>query len=63
MVFKADFAKAFDSIDWKYLLNMMEIMNFPKKWMDWMITCITTAFVNVLVNGSPSGEFNLERGI
>lgn len=61
--FKVDFAKAYDSVDRNYLLDMMERMNFPKKWVDWMESCISTASANVLVNGSPSGEFRMERGL
>lgn len=63
LIFKVDFAKAFDSVDWNYLLNMMKFMNFPEKWLMWMKTCITSASANVLVNGSPSGEFKFKRGI
>lgn len=63
ILFKVDFAKAYDSIDWNYLLKMLEILNFPSKWIAWIKECIVTASANVVVNGSPSGEFQLERGI
>lgn len=42
---------------------MLRKLNFPSKWIGWIKECITTASANVLVNGSPSGEFPLERGI
>lgn len=61
--FKADLAKAYDTISWSYLLSMLKLLNFPEKGIGWMKECISTASANVLVNGSPSGEFNLERGI
>lgn len=32
IIFKVDFAKACDSIDWGYLLEMLVRMNFPGKW-------------------------------
>lgn len=60
---KVDFAKAYDSIDCDYLIEMMGRMKFPKKWLRWISTCIKTASANVLVNGSPSGEFELGRDI
>lgn len=63
IIFKADFAKAFDSICWDYLLDVMKKMCFPIKWINWIRECISTAKANVLVNGSPSGEFDLERGL
>lgn len=31
LVFKADFAKAYDSVDWDFLLDMLRAMNFPAK--------------------------------
>ncbi|KAJ0585427.1 putative RNA-directed DNA polymerase [Helianthus annuus] len=32
MVFKVDFEKAYDSINWKFLFRVMELMEFPDKW-------------------------------
>lgn len=61
--FKVDFAKAYDSMDWDFLDDMLAQFNFPNKWMRWIKECVTSATANVLVNGSPSGEFKLERGI
>lgn len=63
LIFKTDFSKAFDSVSWSYLIDLMTKMNFPSIWLDWMYTCLSTATANVLVNGSPSGEFKLQRGV
>lgn len=58
---KVDFAKAYDSVEWEYLFEMLRAMNFPKVWIKWIQGCVTSASANVLVNGSPSGEFRMER--
>jgi len=38
-------------------------MNFPVAWRKWMLECISTPTLSVLVNGSPTEEFKLERGL
>lgn len=63
MVFKVDFAKAYDSVDWDFLLDMLQAMKFPEKWILWISSCISSASANVLLNGTPSGEFILKRGL
>ncbi|GAU20543.1 hypothetical protein TSUD_131010 [Trifolium subterraneum] len=50
MLFKVDFEKAYDSVDWSYLD-------------DWIKECVSTASASVLVNGSPTDEFPIERGL
>ncbi|XP_071713177.1 uncharacterized protein [Rutidosis leptorrhynchoides] len=62
-IFKADFEKAFDSIRWRFLLDIMSSMGFGIKWRRWMEACFKSASISVLVNGSPTKEFNLQRGI
>ncbi|XP_057780066.1 uncharacterized protein LOC130998670 [Salvia miltiorrhiza] len=62
-LFKADFAKAYDTVDWDFLDKMLELFNFSQRWRRWISGCLRSASTNVLVNGSPSGEFQLERGI
>ncbi|XP_071699416.1 uncharacterized protein [Rutidosis leptorrhynchoides] len=60
---KADFAKAFDSVNWKFRISMMTRMRFGLKWVKWIETCLKSATISILVNGSPIDEFKLERGI
>ena len=38
-------------------------MNFPKLWTKWIFECVGTAKASVLVNGSLTDEFPLERGL
>jgi len=63
LLFKVDFEKAFDSIDWSYLEAVMKKMNFPTLWRKWIMECVSTASASVLVNGSPTHEFKFERGL
>lgn len=42
MALKVDFSRAFDIVDWSYLLRLMEKMGFHKKWIGWMILCLKT---------------------
>ncbi|CAJ2648490.1 unnamed protein product [Trifolium pratense] len=63
MLFKVDFKKAYDSVDWGYLDDVMGKMSFPTLWRKWIKECICTATASVLVNGSPTDKFPLERGL
>jgi len=63
LLFKVDFEKAYDSVDWNYLDEVMEKMSFSTLWRKWMRECVTTASAAVLVNGSPTEESSLTRGL
>ncbi|CAJ2670980.1 unnamed protein product [Trifolium pratense] len=63
MLFKVDFEKAYDSVDWGYLDDVMGRMAFPTLWKKWIRECVCTATASVLVNGSPTDEFSLRRGL
>jgi len=63
LLFKVDFEKAYDSVDWGYLDSVMGNMGFSTLWRKWMKECVTTASASVLVNGSPTDEFPLGRGL
>lgn len=38
-------------------------MGFPAKWIKWIKVCIESPTVSVLVNGSPTDEFKMGRGL
>jgi hypothetical protein len=63
MLFKVDFEKAYDFVDWGYLDGVMGKMSFPVMWRKWIKECVCTATALILVNGSPTEEFPLERGL
>jgi hypothetical protein len=62
-LFKVDFHKAFDSVLWEYINEVMAAMGFGSRWRGWIMKCISTAKMSVLVNGSPTAKFNLEKGL
>ncbi|MCH79554.1 cysteine-rich receptor-like protein kinase [Trifolium medium] len=63
LLFKVDFEKAYDSVEWDYLDTVMQKMSFPFLWRKWIKECVGTAIASVLVNGSPTDEFPMERGL
>ena len=60
---KMDIEKAYDHIDWDFLLNVMTKMGFGSKWVSWISWCISTTSFSVMVNGSISGFFWSSRGL
>jgi len=62
LIFKVDFEKAYDLVDWRYLGNVMVKINFPPLWCKLILECVTTLTGLVLVNGSPTDVFILKRG-
>nr|GEW91660.1 hypothetical protein [Tanacetum cinerariifolium] len=63
MVFKFDFKKAFDSLRWDYLDMIMGKRGFGHKWCFWIFGCLNSAHSSVLVNGSPTLEFDIYKGL
>ncbi|GJR60403.1 RNA-directed DNA polymerase, eukaryota, reverse transcriptase zinc-binding domain protein [Tanacetum coccineum] len=63
MIFKVDFEKAFDSVKWDYLIDTLRAFGFGQKWCSWINGCFETATGSVLVNGSPTSEFQFHRGL
>lgn len=38
-------------------------MGFPDRWQGWMTECIKTAELSILINGSPSKPFKMQKGL
>ncbi|GKA12805.1 RNA-directed DNA polymerase, eukaryota, reverse transcriptase zinc-binding domain protein [Tanacetum coccineum] len=62
-ILKVDFKKTFDSLDWKLLDHTVEQMGFSQKWRSWIRGCLNSAYRSVLVNGSPTQEFKIQKGL
>nr|GEU84065.1 putative RNA-directed DNA polymerase, eukaryota, reverse transcriptase zinc-binding domain protein [Tanacetum cinerariifolium] len=63
MVLKVDFAKAYDSIRWDYLEDVLHSFGFGVKWRSWVKGCLSSSMASILVNGSPTSEFQFHRGL
>lgn len=57
LLFKVDFEKAFDSLNWDFLMDIMSRMGFGDRWCKWIKGCLSSSSISILVNGSPTKEF------
>jgi hypothetical protein len=56
-------AKAYDSIEWEFLIAVLKSMGFSQKWQSLVFKCISSVSFSVLLNGSPCQKFSPERGL
>nr|GEW51192.1 RNA-directed DNA polymerase, eukaryota [Tanacetum cinerariifolium] len=50
MVFKVDFVKAYDSIRWDFLEDVITAFGFGPKWCSWIRGCLHSSMASVLLN-------------
>ncbi|XP_042045031.1 uncharacterized protein LOC121791041 [Salvia splendens] len=60
---KIDMAKAYDRVQWPFLLKVLKHMGFPEPWVDLIQRCIGSCWFSILVNGAPAGFFKSTRGL
>ena len=63
MALKLDISKAYDRVEWPFLEKIMEKLGFPPRWIERVMSCVTTPSFSVLVNGKPHGMIHPAREI
>ena len=62
-LYKIDIAKAFDSLDWSFLLEVLKHMGFSRRWLNWISLILSTASTKIILNGSLGCRIRYARGL
>ncbi|KAL2251922.1 UNVERIFIED_CONTAM: putative ribonuclease H protein [Sesamum indicum] len=60
---KVDIRKAYDTVEWDFLLSLLQLFGFPEIFRRWVEECISSPSFSVGMNGKPHGYFAGARGL
>jgi hypothetical protein len=60
---KVDLMKAYDSINWDFMMHSLHCFGFPKKFLRWIKECITSPRFTICLNGTLVGYFEGKKGL
>lgn len=50
-VIKVDIMKVYDSLEWKFIISLLNCMNFLAYFVHWLESCIKTPSFLICING------------
>ncbi|KAK1684747.1 hypothetical protein QYE76_045595 [Lolium multiflorum] len=62
LLFKLDIRKAFDSVRWEYIVDLLQKRGFPSTFRNWVVALLTTSTSRVLLNGFAGDPIGHGRG-
>ena len=60
---KLDIHKAFDTVSWSYLLEVLQALGFGSRWREWVSILFRTTSSRALLNGQQGSAFSHRRGV
>nr|GEW23335.1 RNA-directed DNA polymerase, eukaryota [Tanacetum cinerariifolium] len=63
LIFKVNFEKAYASVKWDFLDDVLNKLGFGNKWCKWIQCCLRSSRESILVNGSLTEEFQFGKGL
>ena len=51
LALKLDISKVYNRVEWSFLKGIMEKMGFPKRWIERVMSCVTTPTFSIRING------------
>jgi hypothetical protein len=55
--------KAYDNVNWEFLLYLLEKCSFRERWRGWIVHRISTVCFSITINGSPLGFFSSSQDL
>jgi len=62
-ILKMDLQKAFDSIHWNFVREMLESLKLLAVFTKWVLICVTSVDFRIHINGEDQGGFKVGRGL
>lgn len=62
MLVKVDLEKAYDRIAWDFLDETLELVGIPRKLINIILDCVSSAKMQILWNGQPTFVSRMRRG-
>jgi hypothetical protein len=63
ILFKLDISKAFDSVSWAFLLEVLQKLGFGQIWCDIICGLLASSSTRILLNGVPGDYIAHQRGL
>jgi exonuclease III len=60
---KVDITKAFDSVSWEYMLELLSRRGFPTRWREWLVSLLKSSSSRIMLNGCLGDEIKHRRGL
>ncbi|KAA8521670.1 hypothetical protein F0562_012340 [Nyssa sinensis] len=62
-VLKLDMSKAYDLVEWELLQRIMLKLGFARRWVDLIVTCVSTVTYSIILNGDKKSYFSPQCGL
>ncbi|KAK4411817.1 LINE-1 retrotransposable element O protein [Sesamum angolense] len=63
MAIKVDLSKAYDRVEWPFLLGILDAAGFSETFVRWISQCVSSTSFSLLINGAAFDYFRPSRGI
>ena len=60
---KVDLMKAYDTVSWEFLFNLLEVLGFPQNLKNWIKACVSSPRYSISFNGVSIGYFRGAKGL